>query len=208
MTILATDDFNRGAQNPIGSPWVTVTGGGTTFDVNASNAAAPEAFGAGDTWMYYDGGISWPNDQYSKCKVTVNGTAGGESGLGPMVRKASGQTDTYYRLVVDHAATNNCTLSRKVASAYQNIVTFTQAWSDGDTWELRAVATTLSMWLNGTQVGGNQTDGNIVSGYPGASYSSTETSCSLDDWEGGDFAGGGGGQALDSDYLLHLTIQR
>lgn len=202
MTILATDNFNRANEDPIASPWVA--GAGSDRMTLATNAMAPNSVGA-DAWAYYDGAISWPNDQYCKFKVAVTGTAGGGSGAGLMVRKAAGTSDqTRYELILDHAASNNCTLRRRDSGGTPtNIVVFTQAWSDGNTWELRAQGTTLSMWLNGVQVNTNQTDATIASGFLGGTYSSTETSASLEDFEGGNFAGGGGSPAVDSDYLIY-----
>lgn len=189
MTVLATDLFTRANEDPIASPWVA--GAGSDRMTLASNAMAPNT-PAADAWAYYDGSISWPNDQYCKLKVFVTGTAGGGSGAGPMVRKAAGTSDaSRYELIVDHAASNNCTLRRRDSGGTPtDIVVFTQAWSEGDVWELRVQGTTLSVWLNGVQVSTNQTDATIASGFPGGTYSSTETAASLDNFEGGDFLGG------------------
>lgn len=207
MTVLATDNFNRANEDPIASPWVA--GAGSDRMTLATNAMVPNSVNA-DAWAYYDGAISWPNDQYSTCTVTVTGTAGGGSGIGPMVRKTAGTSDaTRYELILDHAASNNCTLRRRDSGGTPtNIVVFTQAWNDGDTWELRAVGNGLTMWLLGAQVGGSQTDSTIVSGFPGIAYSSTETSANADLWVGGDIVSGGGNPAIDSDYLIYQVQRR
>lgn len=185
MTALATDTFSRANEDPIATPWVTLGAGFEMF--LQANVLGPFNISS-DSWAYYDGGISWPNDQYAKMTCTVTGTAGGTSGIGPMVRKASGATETFYRLVVDHAASNNVSLGKVVAGSYTNIVTVTNSWSDGDTWELRAIGTTLSIWKNGSQVSTNQTDSSIASGKPGVAYSSTETAASVDAFEAGSTA--------------------
>ena len=155
-------------------------------------AGAPNSTSA-DAWAYYVGSSGWPDDQYVKWGMSVTGTAGGGAAAVPMVRKAAGTiVQTRYELILDHAGSNNCTRRRRDSGGTPtNIVVFTQAWNDGDTWELRAPGTTLSMWLNGGQVSSNQTDATIASGFPGGTYSSTETAASLDGFEGGDFAGGG-----------------
>lgn len=205
MSILATDNFNRANENPLAGNWTTGPGEGNMRLVG--NLAANFGDDGIDCAAYYSA-ITWPNDQYSKAKLATTGTAG--SAAGPMLTvRQSNSADTHYRLAVDHAGTNNVDLRRRVAGTTTPIATFTQAWTDGDTWELRVQGTTLSVWLNGVQVGTNQTDANIASGYAGIAYSSLDANATIDDWEGGDFAGGGGGgPAIDSDYLFYQVVQR
>jgi len=187
MAILATDNFNRANANPIGSPWTTASGESAMQIV--SNACTPSSTAA-DCGAYHST-ITWPNDQYSKAKLSVSGTAGSQAGAVLKVRQASGAR-TCYQLEVDHAATLNVCISKVVAGAFTSLTGFpvTQAWTDGDTWEIRAVGTTLKVFRNGVQVGPTATDNAIASGSAGIGYSSVETSCTIDDWEGGDFSGG------------------
>lgn len=204
MSVLATDDFNRANQNPLAGNWTT---GPSQGDMRlVSNLAANFGDDGVDCAAYYSA-ISWPNDQYSKAKLATTGSAGGAAGPMLTVRQSS-STNAHYRLAVDHAGANNIDVARRVAGTYTSIATFTQAWTDGDTWEFRVQGTTLSVWRNGTQVGTNQTDANIASGFAGIGYSSLDANSTIDDWEGGDFAGGGGGPAIDSDYLFYLLVQR
>lgn len=182
MTVLATDNFDRVNANPIGAPWTT--GNGESAMQIVSNVATPSTTAA-DCGSDYTG-ITWPADQYSKAKLTVSGTTGGASGVSLKVRSASGAR-TYYRLDCDHAATNNITLEKFIASVPTTLAGFplTLAWTDGDTWELWAVGTRIWVLRNGVLVGAAVTDSAIASGNPGMGYSSTETSASINDWEGG-----------------------
>jgi hypothetical protein len=184
MGILASDNFNRANENPLGNG-VWTTGSGNAAMQIVSNQATPTDLSVTNDGSYYSG-ISWPANQYSKAKLTVNSTLGSTRGPGLFVRQQSG-ADTKYMLITDHAASNNVTLVRISAGVFTNLTGFplTQAWTDGDTWELRVVGTTLSVWRNGIQVGPNVTDSSITSGSPGIGLSTDVTSAAIDDWEGG-----------------------
>jgi hypothetical protein len=187
VALLASDTFDRANANPIGSPWTTASGESAMQIV--SNACTPSTL-ANDCAAYHST-IAWPADQYSKAKLSVTGTAGGKSGPTLKVRQASGAR-TCYQLEVDHAATANVNVDKVVAGAFTSLTGFplTLAWTDGDTWELRAIGTTISVYRNGVLVGSAVDSASpITSGNPGIGYSSTETSASIDNWEGGDFAG-------------------
>jgi hypothetical protein len=98
---------------------------------------------------------------------------------------------TCYRLIGDHAASVNFSIDKFVSGTFTNLGTRTQAFSDGDLVYLEVQGTTLVAKVAGSQLGASITDSAIASGKAGISFSSTETSASLDDWEGGDFAAGG-----------------
>src|SRR5205814_109515 len=138
MAILATDGFDRANANPIGAPWTTTSGESAMQIVG--NVATPSTL-ASDCGAYYSG-ITWPADHYSKAKLSVTGTAGSQAGARLKVRQASG-ANTYYLLVVDHAATLNVALQKVIAGVFTTLTGFpvTQAWTDGDTWELWVVGT-------------------------------------------------------------------
>lgn len=177
---LATDNFNRANENPLSnSVWSTVSGLSAMQIV--SNVATPTNLNV-DCGSRYSG-ISWPNDQYSKAKLSDNG---GQNGPALLVRCAAAAT-TFYMLAVNHGATNNITIYSTVAGTFTALTGFpvTQAWTDGDTWELRATGTQIQCFLNGTQVGPTVTSSTIASGSAGIGYSSTSTSASVEDWEGG-----------------------
>lgn len=185
MSVLASDSFTGSDANPIGGNWTTVTSEGALKRV--SNTCAPASLssdsGARNT------AATWPNDQYSQCKVTVSGTDA-QSGIGPACRIASA-AETLYRVVINSAGSNNVTLAKIVATAYTQIWTRTASFTNGDLVRLEAQGTTLRVFIAGTQVGTDTTDSSISSGAAGIGYSSASSSASVDDWEGGDFSGGG-----------------
>ncbi len=182
MTILATDNFNRANADPIGNPW-TSAGDGGQFKI-VSNAATPNALGS--DCSAFENTVTWPNDQYSQAKVTVTGTDGGGRGIGVGVRMATNRN--YYRLAIDHASSNNVRLNKKVNGTSTQIWLRTVTLVDGDTLYLEVQGTTLIAKLNGVEIGASATDSSLSSGAAGICYSSTATSASEDDWEGGDFS--------------------
>src|SRR5678815_2496696 len=101
MTAIAADNFNRANANPIGGLWVTSPNEAAIQ--LTSNAAAPSS-AASDCAAIFNQG-TWPNDQYAQANLTVSGTTG-TSGPGVLVRGSTG-AHTYYRVVVNHAATLN-----------------------------------------------------------------------------------------------------
>jgi hypothetical protein len=186
VSLLASDNFDRANANPIGAPWTTASG--LSAMQIAGNVCTPSSLAA-DCGADYTG-VTWPADHYSKAKLSVTGTSGGGSGACLSVRSASGAR-TLYRLEVDHAATNNVAVEKYVTGTPSALIgPLTLAWTDGDTWELRAQGTTISVYRNGVLVG-SATDSSspLLTGNPGIGYSSSETAASINDWEGGDFAG-------------------
>lgn len=183
MGVLASDDFTRANENPLGNgAWTT----STTFVAMqlVSNVATPTN-PTSDNGSYYSG-LAWPANQFSRARLTVNGTAGGDSGVCLFVRHAAG-ANTLYRLDADHAASNNVTLAKFVAGVYSVVTGWprTLAWTDDDLWELWAIGTTLRVFRNGAQLGADSTDASIASGSPGVGVSGAVTSASIRAWEGG-----------------------
>jgi len=181
MGMIASDNFNRADANPIGGNWTTVTSE-IAWKI-LSNHAEPTAFN-NDASIYYAG--TWPADQYSQAKITVNGSAGSTAGAGVCIR-ASTSLRTYYRLTVDHAGSNNINLTRIVNGTSTSLWTRTVTFVDGDLIRLEAQGSVLRAMVNGVAVGADFVDTSpITSGNPGLTYSSIETSSSAEDWEGGD----------------------
>lgn len=186
--VIATDNFNRTNADPLDGSWTNLTGNLSKKFKLASNAATPEAVG-NDNISYNTG--TFPNDQYSQAKVTVSGT-GSETGIGVAVR-VTGTANTnasLYWLVVCHAASNNVTLAKFVSGTYTVIWQRTQSFTDGDTFYLEAQGSTLVAKYNGSAIGASSTDTSVTTGSAGIAYSSSTTSASVDDWEGGDFSSG------------------
>ena len=133
-------------------------------------------------------------DQYSRADLTCVGTTGGGAGNGLAVRCASAAR-TYYRMVIDHNATNNAEIARIVAGTYTSLVQWTQAFTNGDQFTIAIENQVLYVYDKTlTQVktyddtgGGGPTTGNV-----GISFSSSETSALLDNWSGGTFSSAGG----------------
>lgn len=181
IPVIAMDNFNRSNETPL-------SGGGnwslsfSDYQWNLStNVAVPSAANA-DCIMHYTAG-TWPNDQYSKADLTVNGTNGGDQGVGLTVR-GSTVTRTYYRAIADHAESGNVSISKFKNGVYTPLVSGSASWADGATWEFRVQGTTLILLCNGVTVLSTE-DGDIVAGNPGIALSSIVTSASIDNWEGG-----------------------
>lgn len=185
-----SDSFDRANENPLAGNWTVGTGSGeTAFNLNGNIVVPNNLVSDASAWW---SGATWGNDQSSQAKLTVNGTAGSGAGVGLTLRHiATASTKTFYRFVVDHAASNNVNISRQITGSSTSLATFTVAsWADGDTWQFTAVgpaaATVLTVYRNGGQVGTFTDNSSIASGLPGLAYSSTETSASINDWVGTD----------------------
>lgn len=186
MVALATDNFNRANDaTGLGANWTTASSP-NKWTVS-SNQAVPSAFSGGDSVSYYSA-IAWPNDHYSKAQLTANGTST-DAGPGLLVRKASTSSeDTFYWTTANHAATNNVDMYKVVSTTFTLIQRATQAYTDGDTFEMDAQGTTLrAIYVTGSSTAISTTDSAIGSGNAGLAYSSTITSAAADNWEGGDF---------------------
>lgn len=179
MAFVVTDNFNRADANPIGGAWVTVTSQGAMQLLG--NVMTPASVAA-DSAAYYNLAMLSDN-QYAQCKVTVNGTSS-QTGIGPMIR-CSTTAATFYRVAVNHNATNNIALGKLVNNTFTSIWQRTATFVDGDTVRVEAIGTTLRVLINGVAVGADATDSSITGGRAGVIYSSATTSASVDDWEAG-----------------------
>lgn len=188
--VLASDSFTRADSTGLGGNWGQANNALNQFDISG-NKAIPHNFSSGDSDSYYSA-ITWPNDQYSKVKVTVNGTSGGGSGLGPGVRIAGPSGGhSLFCVVTDHAASGNTHLIKRVTGSFVDLGNATQSFTDGDYFEIQAIGTTLNVVYGGSTII-STTDSANSSGYAGIYFSTSETSASGDDWEGGDFTSAGG----------------
>lgn len=186
----ASDTFTRANEAPMAGNWTTVGGqGGLNLTTNQVVPINPAVDG-GVVWT----GRTWAVDQSSRAKLTVTGTGGSGQGPGLCVR-ASTAADTRYRFVVDHAASSNCRLTQSNAGSSVTKLVFTQAFVDGDLWELTAEGpqsrVIVKMYYLGQLVGQILDLDNLIpaAGSPGLYFSSTETSAAMDDWVGGELIG-------------------
>lgn len=186
--------YANGFLSTANAQWVEQTGL-NLFMAVTSNTINPADSGTGVARYDNDGasnyqGVVWPDDQYASIKVTITGTAGGGSGGGPCVRM-SAVAETFYCIAADHAASNNVQITKALAGTYSTVgAQCSQAFTDGNTWKLTATGgatTTLKLYLNGAEVctGHSDSSSAITSGNAGFRYSSTETSASFDDFDGG-----------------------
>ena len=180
LTALASDDFNRADNVDLGTSWDVTPGGDSRFGIGG-NAAVPSNFSVDCSES--NNSIAWPSNQYAQAKVTVTGTDGVSSGIGIALRMSTSAM-TYYRFVVDKAASNNVAIDKFIAGTFTTLARFTSAWTDGDVLQARAIGDRLEVYRNGTLLG-SVGDNSILTGRAGIAYSSNETSASLDDWEGG-----------------------
>lgn len=184
----AADNFNRADENPLsgGGAWVTAFGELPMQVVG--NACTPTNVGSTDNGSRYVAIVNCAPAQYSRAKLSVSGGTGSQ-GVCLKVRMAPGAL-SFYRLTVNHDTTNNISLQRFVAGTVTMLSGWpvTQAWTDGDVWELQMVGPRLRVYRNGTQVGSDTIDANVTAGEPGHGISTTITSATIEDWEGGELA--------------------
>lgn len=185
---LASSTFTGANEVPLSEGGVWTTSSGLVgFDRN-TNTAIPDTVGS-DCGSHYTG-ITFPANQYSRANLTVTGTVGGGSGIGLRLRQASG-ANTGYRFAIDHAASNNAQIVRSTAGALVTLITWTQAFTDGDQFTFAVDGMTVYVFdKNGLEVARfRETTAAVIStGAPGLFYSSTETSASLDNWDAGLFS--------------------
>lgn len=182
---VVTDSFTRANETPLTTPWATGSGE-SGFNLTSNAANSPDD--SNDRSSIYTA-RTWRDDQSSKAKLTTSGNGGGNQGVGLAVRHAPAAR-TYYRLICDHAASNNIAIHRMLAGAQTVLVQFTRSWTDGATWELQvsgpASAALLEVFHNGTSVQSFTDNSSLASGIPGLSYSTASISGTVDDWEGGE----------------------
>lgn len=172
MALPASDNFNRANANPLDGNWTNGTSSGMAIVSNAAaggTASSNRAFWNGDLFA---------NDHYSQC---ISPTI---SDGGPAVRCSTG--NNYYglyiqgsQLKIEKFVSGSATL---LGSAYSYTPTTSEVF------KLTAVGTTISVYANDVFLF-SRTDSALASGAAGMHTYGTTTR--LDNWEGGDVAGGG-----------------
>lgn len=190
FTAIATDAFTRANETPIVGNWTNVAAAG--FNI-VSNHVEPSAPGGNDSWAFYNA-VAFPSGQYSRAAINCVGTGAGGQGNGLGVRiSGAAAVENGYRIVADHAASNNVEVARRVVGVNTTLATFTEAFTNGDQWTL-AIGSLLGVWtlyvfhLNILVQTVSDTTPLLTAGGPGLAFSSNETSAQTDDWEGGAFA--------------------
>ena len=166
---LASDNFNRSLENPLsdGGNWLVSTGGHTLEIATMGQVNCPDLSGITD-YNYFNGGISWPNDQYSQASVLLNAVKGNTFG-GVMVRN-SATAASFYNAAIGNNVT---TLSKVVTGTFTSLASASWTWHAGDVLNLTVASTTLTSSINGSQQL-THTDSALTSGFP-ALYAQTNT---------------------------------
>jgi hypothetical protein len=198
MATVVTDDFNRANETPLAGNWTGFDGGSSARRFNlASNVCVATNTTTDDNCAYWSANTFW-NDQFAQAQLTVAGTGGGGQGIGFLLRTdgvgASGvATWTGYRFIADHATSNNIDITRVNAGTFTHLATSTLTWSDNDTWRFEIVGYVLVAKRNETVVlsyDDSASGSRIVSGRVGITFSSPDTSGSLDNFSGGELVPG------------------
>jgi hypothetical protein len=190
MAVLATDDFNRANNTDLGANWNVQTGE-TRLDLN-SNAVRESS--QNSDCAENNSAVTWPDDQYSQVKVTLSGSPWSDhSGGGPGVRMSS-SAQTYYRAVCNINSSNTIGIGKKVAGSFTQLGTRSTTYAAATVVYLEVQGSTLLVKYGGTTLGAGISDSSITTGRAGLTFSSEQAGrgATLDDWEGGDFSGGGG----------------
>ena len=213
-----TDNFNR-VQNPINTNWKSV--GGFGMVKGQANGTRYIGQNAAATDMLYDGGIAWPDDQFSQATLQTLNLGKGFAGL--YVRGTSsinGLSWDAYQFLLDGVFNNQgigvptgAKIFKHVGSVgtllTQNIIT-PQA---GDVFKFQVTGTLLQVFKNGVLIL-SANDASVLSGKPGIFSSPTNgvaADVAWDDWSSGASIGNaitGVGtnftQVVPADYLSSL----
>lgn len=191
--VLATDAFPGTGQIDNGSTWDSIVdaaweAGSGVCKIRTSDLSSD--------WFIDYIGATWPADQYAQVTLVSPDAAGGlGEGYGPAVRITSAASGTFYRLMGNGSGYQ---LWKSITGSFTSVTSGTgTTFANGDVLRLEVQGTTLRMFKNGVQFGGDQTDASIATGHAGMAYSSTESSTAgVDNFEGGDLTGGGGGTGI------------
>lgn len=194
MAVIATDDFNR-ANGAIGANWTTQSPGYETPQI-VSNALRDNSAGSGEGCAWYNAwsGAGGGADHYSQVKVVAQDT---NSSFAAHTRMSAGNM-YYWIMDTGSGGTRNYYFGKFVSSSYTDLATGSTAFANNDVIRCEAQGTTIRGKVNGSTIQ-TQTDSALASGSPGLQVgvqSGTPLAGNIvDDWEGGNFAAGGGTKA-------------
>jgi hypothetical protein len=172
MASLASDNFNR-SNSSLTTPWINSAGGFGSLAIN-TNVVGTNSGANADSEAVYDGGITWPNDQYAEVVITTLGGADG----GPCIRAGSG--DGYFC-----TAFTGSTIELFRISGFAGIATYNGGgYSLNDVIRIEAQGTTIRVKQNGvTRI--TVTDSSVASGKPGIHL--FDGTMRVDTFDAGDF---------------------
>lgn len=183
FTVLGTDAFTG---TTLGPSWAT-NFGELPFKV-VGGAAVPTSFQSDNGARYI--GAPIPAGQYSRGNLFVSGTRGDRQGIGFVLRQ-SATARTNYRFVIDHAATGNASITKRIAGTGKVLGIWTMPFTDGDqvTFAITSSGVLYVFDKNGAVAKTiDDSASQIVGGTVGIDFSSISTSASIRNWEGGAFS--------------------
>jgi hypothetical protein len=160
---LATDNFTRANANPIGTPWfpIGINHTANQFQIQGNFAEVNTLDAVNLSGDYYDGGITWPNDQYSE--VTLSTLLIAADYIGAGVRWQTTNLVNGYSVLCGTGA-NNSFVQKYVNGAGTQIGSnFTVA--QNDVIRISVTGTTITVTRNGSVVL-TGTDATFASGKP------------------------------------------
>jgi hypothetical protein len=189
MALPATDNFARGAQSDLGANWTDVYNGLST---TAGDQATLDV--AADYNIALWNADSFNDDQYSQA-VYVSGSFGG---VAVRVSGSGGTRNAYYALV----AVAGSRLSKVVNGSITDLIgsgSFPNPTA-GQLIKITVTGDELEVFYDGVSQG-TTTDASLTSGSAGLIGYHSGTVL-MDDWEGGNIGGGGGGATVGKLGLL------
>lgn len=170
---VASDNFNRADESPLGTNW-TQSG---DFNLRLlSNAVATDPAIGGYNYTYWSGSGTFATNQYAQVKVVAGNTS---EWLGVSVRGSSG--NMYYVM---------CSIGSgaefgKIVSNTQTIFSSAGASvSANDVIKITVSGTTVTWYINGVQQE-QVTDSSLSSGVGGLCGYGGASTATIDDWEAG-----------------------
>lgn len=206
MAILATDNFTRGDNASLGSPWNPNTGDSDAggFKI-VSNTAQPDNITQDSSEG--NGAVTWPTDYYAEVTYAATAADGVGAGSGPSVYQSI-TAKTMYRAVGNASGCELLRFSAGVSGSLFSGAGTTFAAGDKLRLEIRVNGANRDWVLkkNGVQfASGTDTSPLTVSAQAGIAHSSTSTTTSLSAWEAGDFSSLGTSIGLPTSFHPGLS---
>ena len=161
-----SDDFNRGNETPLASPWAALTLPGTFFSLNLVGSAVQATLTTGDWSAAVVDGLPFLDVQ--TCTATVSAFNAGTSGVFLLVR-ATASTGNCYLFIVSGGSALLFSIIAGVPALLGSAVGTVVA---GDTITFSASGSSLVCSINGSSVV-SAIDGSLTSGVPGLGVSTT-----------------------------------
>lgn len=181
--VAVADNFNRANENPILAPWV-LQGGAAFFQgqISGNQYIGQNAL---QTANLYDGGITWPPDQFSQATLQALPVNSGLAGL--VVRGNTANQDCYVFTVEAFAGEGIglpciARIHRLLGVTTTFLATTTITPQIGDIFKIQVIGTIITCFQNGVPIL-TATDSFVTSGNPGLlTLSIGAATIAWDDW--------------------------